>query len=42
MKKKIEIFVTEEMKKRLKEKADFLGIGMATVLKIALEEYLKK
>lgn len=41
-KKKIEIFLTEENKAKLKIKADSMGIGMATVIKIALEEYLKK
>lgn len=42
VKKKIEIFLTEENKEKLRVKAESMGIGMATVIKIALEEYLKK
>lgn len=42
MKKKIEIFVPLEVKEALKKKADSLGVGMATILKIALDEYLRK
>lgn len=42
IKKKVEVFFSEEVKQRLKAKADSMGIGMATVIKIALEEYLKK
>lgn len=42
VKKKIEIFLTEENKEKLKLKADSMGIGMATVIKIALQEYLNK
>lgn len=41
-KDKVEVYFTKDAKERLKARADSLGVGMATVIKLALEEYLKK
>jgi predicted DNA-binding protein len=41
-KQRIEIFVTQETKDKLSEKADSLMVGVATIVKMAIEEYLKK
>jgi hypothetical protein len=40
--KKVDVFFTEDNKEKLRLKAESMGIGMATVIKIAVEEYLKK
>lgn len=42
VKKRIEIFVTEDSKRKLLEIANTMGIGVATVVKISIEEYLNK
>lgn len=41
-KQRIEIFVTQETKDNLSQKADSLMVGVATIVKIAIEDYLKK
>lgn len=40
-KKRIEIFVSENVKTKLTEIAEDLGIGVATVIKLAIDKYLK-
>jgi len=40
-KEKVEVFMPDELKEKLRLKAESLGIGMATVIKIALEGFLK-
>jgi antitoxin component of RelBE/YafQ-DinJ toxin-antitoxin module len=40
-KKKIEVFVTHEMKEKLRTNAKKSGITMSEVIKRMLEEYLK-
>lgn len=41
-KEKVEVFMSDELKEKLRTRADLLSIGMATVIKVALEEYLNK
>jgi hypothetical protein len=40
-KKKIEVFVTSEVKEKIRNKAKDLGVSMGDVIKRALENYLK-
>lgn len=41
VKEKIEVFLTKEWKKKVKNKASDAGISMAEVIKRSLELYLK-
>jgi len=41
-KQKVEVYMSDELKESLRLRAEALSVGMATVIKIALEEYLKK
>lgn len=41
-KKKVEIFLTEEWKQKVQDRAEKLGTTMAGVIKRALEEYLNE
>jgi hypothetical protein len=41
-KQKIEVYMSDDLKESLKLCAESMSIGMATVIKIALEEFLNK
>jgi predicted DNA-binding protein len=41
-KEKVEVYMTDEMKEKIRIRADVLGVGMATIIKIALEGYLNE